>query len=121
MQFMPISLTGNGQVFQIHASESITKAEVLNLWDDIERHPIYPQATAALTYIPSQIQWKISGDEISDLARKIPRLKPMRWALVTGDALSFGMVRMFALQAQGDGIYEPFKDEASARDWLEKI
>ena len=34
------------------------------------------------------------------------------------DPLSFGMTRMFSAHAEGDGEYQTFDSEDSAREWL---
>jgi hypothetical protein len=115
---MQYSVAGKDQLLEISVQEGLTKADILAIWDAIKAHPVYKHATAGLVLFDENTRWNLSGREISELSREVRRLKPLHWAFVAPDPLSYGMTRMFSAQAEGEGIYQTFDDEAAARDWL---
>jgi hypothetical protein len=115
---MNYTLTGEGQLLEIKVSDGLTKKQILEVWDAIEAHPIYAQAAAGLVIFDRETKWTVSGQDIAELGRTVRRLRPLRWAFVALDPLSFGMTRMFSSHAEGDGEYQTFDSEDSAREWL---
>jgi hypothetical protein len=115
---MQYSVAGNDHLLEVIVHDGLTKDNILAIWDAIEAHPVYKEATAGLVLFGRDMQWHISGREMSELSKEVRKLKPLHWAFVAHDPLSYGMTRMFAAQAEGDGVYQTFDNEAAARDWL---
>lgn len=115
---MHYHVTGERQLLEITVSDGLTKEEVFDSWAAIAAHSIYRQATGALVIFSRDVKWQVSGQEMSQLGREVRRLKPLHWAFVTYDPLSYGMTRMFAAMAEGGGTYRTFDNEAEARKWL---
>jgi hypothetical protein len=115
---MNLTLSGEGQLLEIKVGDGLTKKEILEAWDAIEAHPIYAQAVAGLVIFGRDTKWTVSGSDIAELGRTVRRLRPLRWAFVAQDPLSFGMTRMFSAHAEGEGEYQTFDSEDSAREWL---
>jgi hypothetical protein len=115
---MHYSLSGEGRLLKVQVADRLTKAEILDLWDRIEAHPAYLTAAAGLVRLAYRIKWDLTGEDITDLAKMVIKLRPLPWAFVAQDPLSFGMIRMFAGHARGEGKYCPFDSEDSGREWL---
>ncbi|HEY3901132.1 MAG TPA: STAS/SEC14 domain-containing protein [Chthoniobacter sp.] len=116
---MYYTLSGEGQLLEITVGDGLTKKQILEVWDAIEAHPIYHQAVAGLVVFGRDTTWTVSGSDMAELGRTVRRLRPLHWAFVAQDPLSFGMTRMFASHAEGDGEYQTFDSENSAREWLQ--
>ena len=106
---------------EITVGDGLTKGDVLKSWDAIASHPAYPNATGGLVIFGRDTKWHVSGSEVSELGRQVRKLKPLHWAFVAPDPLSFGMARMFASQAEGGGVYQTFHNEGAARKWLNSV
>lgn len=115
---MHYHVSGEHQLLEITVGDGLTKEEVFHSWDAIAAHPIYPQATAGLVLFGRDMKWDVTGREMSEMSRRVQRLKPLKWAFVTRDPLSYGMTRMFGALAEGGGTYRTFDNEAEARKWL---
>jgi hypothetical protein len=115
---MRYSLSSEDRLLKVQVEDTLTKRDILDLWEAIEAYPPYQTAAAGLVHLGYRLKWDISGDEIADLAKRAVRLRPIPYAFVVRDAVSFGMVRMFAAYAQGGGTYYPFEIEDSGREWL---
>ena len=115
---MHYSISTPDSLLEIHMEDGITKAAVLSFWKEIERHPKYQDVVGILLIFGRQMQWHTSTKEIQELARESARLREVPWAIVAHDPLSFGMTRMFALQAPDEGRFSVFRNEAAAREWL---
>jgi hypothetical protein len=64
------------------------------------------------------MSWDLTQEEARRLGADVQRLRPLRWAIVSPDLLSFGMSRMLATLAEGAGTYHIFDCEETARKWL---
>lgn len=119
---MHYHVAGKGQLLEVTVEDGLTKEDVLEAWGAIAAHPVYPQAVAGLVIFGRGMKWHLSASEVADLGTEVTRrLKPLHWAFVAPDALTFGMTRMFAAQAEGEGTYQTFDNEAAAREWLQSV
>jgi len=118
---MHYHVSGKGHLLEITVDDGVTKQEVLKSWQAIAAHPAYPQAVAGLVIFAKDMKWNLSGQEMSELGREVSRLKPLYWAFVAPEPLSYGMSRMFATQAEGGGTYQIFDNEPAARKWLRTV
>ena len=119
---MHYHVAGKGRLLEVTVEDGLTKEEVLEAWKAIAAHPVYADAEAGLVIFGRGLKWHLSGQEMSELGHEVTRLlKPLRWAFVAPDALTFGMTRMFAAQAEGEGTYHTFDNEAAARKWLQSM
>lgn len=119
---MHYEVAGKGRLLELTVGDGITKEEVLESWRAIAAHSVYPQAVAGLVIFTRDMKWHLSAREMTELGRAVmTRLKPLHWAFVAPDALTFGMTRMFATQAEGGGTYQIFDNEPAARKWLQSI
>jgi len=115
---MIYSVGGEDHVLEIHIGGAMTKAGILNLWDSVEHHSTYLDATAAFVSLRPGLCWNVEDSEISELANMSRRFKPLRWAIFAPDQLSYGMSRMFAAQVDNEKDYGVFRDDAAAREWI---
>lgn len=115
---MNFSVGGAGRLLMVEIGDGLTKAHILTLWDAVQSHPVYAEATSVLVLLKPGVQWRISNLELMDLARLNRRFKPMRWAIVAPDPLSFGMSRMFATQVDDESAFYVCSTEKAAREWL---
>ena len=115
---MHYSVTSQGPLLEVRVDDGLTKPEILELWDVIERHPRYHEVTAGLVLCGHAIQWNLRTEDIRHLAKEVQRLRALPWAIVADDPLSFGMARMFALQTDDERRYRVFENESDARTWL---
>jgi hypothetical protein len=116
---MIYSISAKGRLLEVRVSGQITRAEIYKCWDKLELHPNYQEATAGMVVFEDSPDWKVTGTEIAMVGKDVARLRPLKWAMVCNDPLSFGMSRMFATFAEGHGTYDVFSTEETARDWLE--
>jgi len=115
---MHYSIGGEGKLLKIELGDGLTKEKILALWDAVENSPLYPEATSVLVTFAPIVKWHVSNVEMLSLAKRAQRFKPMRWAIVATDAMSFGMSRMFASQVEDESTYFVCSDVKTARDWL---
>ena len=119
---MHCHVAGKGLLLEVTVRDALTKHEVLEAWEKIAAHPVYEQAVAGLVIFGPEMSWNLSANEMADLGREVVRrLKPLHWAFVAPDALTFGMTRMFASRAEGEGKYQTFDSEVAARHWLQSV
>ncbi|EDY18409.1 hypothetical protein CfE428DRAFT_4193 [Chthoniobacter flavus Ellin428] len=116
---MHYSIGNEGLILLIQVQGGLSKPEILACWEAIKAHPEYPRATGALVLFDA-VWWETSGDELGDLAKRADELRPIRWAFVTDEDLSYGMVRRFATQVEGADRFAVFRDEDIARKWLDR-
>lgn len=115
---MDYSIYGSGQLLEVRVSGEITRSEIHECWRGLEACENYAGAVAGLVVFERHPSWRLTGEEITTVAREVVRLRPLKWALVCNDLLSFGMCRMFSAFAEGEGTYDVFSTEETARDWL---
>ena len=106
---------------EVSVEGGLTKEDVLAVWEAIMAHPVYEQAVAGLVFFDREMKWHLSANEMGELGREVLKLKPLHWAFIAPDALSFGMTRMFSAQAEGEGTYHTFDSEVAARKWLQSV
>ncbi|WP_131989885.1 hypothetical protein [Chthoniobacter flavus] len=118
---MHYHVSGKGRLLEITVDDGVTKQDVLASWRAIAAHPAYAKAVAGLVIFSKDMKWELSGHEMSELGHEVSRLKPLHWAFVAPEPLSYGMSRMFATQAEGGGTYQIFDNEPTARKWLRTV
>lgn len=107
-----------GGVVSLFIGGDVTREEALALWKTIETD--FTQARFGFVRI-ADVKWKISTQDVMDLASRVPVMTQDSWGFLAGDDHSFGMLRMFTTWASDpQHRFHVFRDEASARAWLER-
>jgi hypothetical protein len=111
------SFAQRGPYFEIRAIGRLTKAEVLDFWDVMERQPGYAEARGMIVVLHA-LWWEMNKQEVEELATMGERFRPVRWAFITQEDLSFGLVEAFTSALRGPAMMRVFKDESEAVAWL---
>lgn len=111
---MDTFLAEKNGVLEITLGGTVTKNEILELWQLLVAYAHFPGALVRAR----ECTWETPAAAIQELAWKAERLPPIRWAFIADDAVSFGMFRMFSTLAEKKGIFQVFRTEESARAWL---
>lgn len=114
---MDYSFAQRGPYFEIRAIGRLTKTEVLAFWDIMEQQPGYAEASGMIVVLHA-LWWEMSKQEVEELAAMGERFRPVRWAFITQEDQSFGLVEAFTSTQRGPATMRVFKDESAALAWL---
>jgi hypothetical protein len=111
------SFAQRGPNFEIRSIGRLTKAEVLAFWDIMEKQPGYAEASGMIVVLHA-LWWEMTKEEVEELAAMGERFRPVRWAFITHEDLSFGLVEAFTTALCGLATMRVFKEESEALAWL---
>jgi hypothetical protein len=98
---------------------AVTEDEVYGHNQTLRTDPRFNPGYRQLVDLTGITEIKVSTNMINDTARDQFFTPGVRRAFVASDDAVFGLARMFALQAEGDGqTIEVFRDQRKAEEWL---
>lgn len=98
---------------------AVTEDEVYGHNSQLRRDPRFNPDYRQLVDLTGITEIRVSTNMINDTARDQFFTPGTRRAFVASDDAVFGLARMFAMQAEGDGqTIEVFRDPQKAEEWL---